>query len=70
MSKTRRSRVAKHIRDVENIKYMTALKDVTLLMEENPVWFVTMKTEWDGDYCAFFHDLWKRRFGDDYEEMS
>ena len=63
-----KKRAAKHIRDVENIKYMNALKDVTILIEENPDWLNTMKTEWDGDLRAFFHDLWKKRFGDDYEE--
>ena len=63
-----KSRAAKHIVREENIKYTNALKDVTVLIEENPDWLNAMKTEWGGDFRAFFHDLWKKRFRDDYEE--
>ena len=65
-----KSRAAKHIVREENIKYTNAMKDVTVLIEENPDWFNTMKVEWDGDYRTFFHDLWKKRFCEDYEEKS
>ena len=57
---------AKHIVREENIKYTHALADVTVLIEENPNWLTTMRTQWDGDLRAFFHDLWKRRFADHY----